>query len=402
MTFSSPTVIKTTVSGEAYEKWTTATNPSSAGQHRDTIYAEGRQYNGNCFASFELQWGQTFVGYCNSPPPPGGVKWTRVSGTGKLEWNRKGDTTCGQQAEPCYRYDGEFRMRIDRPSATLSLHADRWAVPKNTLVNFYATVTPDGFGGPPLGKLLTPFKVQRWEYRPDRVPRQGQTVADTAWRWVCVTPADVNPAKCPYSVDSSGTLRIQVDVQGERVVQSVHVRVFCVPTGDVRLDSLPVLDVIDSARRLGNFFNPNPALRREVSWTVDCDPGGECRMTFYVGTVCTSPTVPVGVPGMRRAEGHIHVLRPLGLSFGTPDSVPAAVCPGRGGRTTGWAFGNPAPSPDDDLVILTSPSRQTPHYMAEPDLLYRIPVAQQGWTNADLFINTDPFARVDPNGCSRY
>ena len=402
MSWSVPAVVKTTVSGEVYEKWTIATNPSAVGQVRDTIQAEGRYYNGNCFASFELQWGQSFVGYCNSPPPAGGVKWMRVSGSGKLTWNRKGDKTCGAAGVVCYRYDGRFTMRVERPAATLTLTQDRHVITKGTLVKFTATVTPDGFGGPPLGKIPTPFKILRWEYRPDRA-----NAADTAWRWVCSTTADLNPQKCDYPVDSTGTLRIRVEVQGQLVVQTARVRVICVTTGDRVLDSLPVLDAIDSALALGNGLNPNPSLRREVGWRVLCDPGGPCETRFYVGsTPCRTqlPSLSASDSARMVAEGHTHVTRSITDPAGY-DSLPSAVCPEEREPSPWLYFVEPTAEggwESHDALGLLNPARTWNHYISTPWRLYRYPPPAGFSTLMNFFLAIQPYERVDGLGCSRY
>jgi hypothetical protein len=178
-------------------------------------------------------------------------------------------------------------------------------VASNGAVTVIARVSPGTVGG------LTPqFAVTKWEWQPDGgAPLQGSQCAP-------VSTDLPNPKQCTIYPTASGRMTVYAKVNGVAVSLGVHIRVRCHPaTGDPKLDSLPLLDAIDSAWRLSRASSANQLLRREALWAVDCVPGGECRI--WVGdTSLSTPTqardtVPLPPsPWVRVATGHTHPFFP--------------------------------------------------------------------------------------------
>ena len=286
-------------------------------------------------------------------------------------------------------YSGRVRPRpnVEPVQATLTLRPSRYATQAFYLVSFHADRVPTGGGN-----YGIPLAIQQWLYTQD----DGVVVNPGC-------PAGSNPTAwdCSYGPQKSGTMTVTARVNGVPQTQSVHIRVICQPTGDPLFDSLPVLDAIAEAWKLGNATNLDPTQRRERPWSVDCSQGGICTYTVYPSgatTPCTAAILPLDPSGTRRAEGHTHGLRPVGLA--NPDSLPSSLCPPSPGQPySAFVWTTLGPSPSRHYQILADSRRKTPHIVAEPDYMWVVPV---GTNIGSLIVCTQPVPRRDGGSCSRY
>jgi hypothetical protein len=275
---------------------------------------------------------------------------------------------------PCFTHTGSHAVAVTPVSASLRLKASRYvtyfALPS---VTFTAEVSPTQVGGRDV-----PFSVQSWTW-----------VADTRSGNV---PTCGTAKICPFSPSSSGMMRVNAIVNGVIMNKSVHIRVLCKSTGDSLLDSLPILDAMDSAWKASKATGPMGD-RKERSWTVECTLLGECTWDVLIqpdDAPCHSTKPPIDPTGLRVAQGHIHPFNPNG--FPNAEWIPVGLCPQ---EVPGGGYLHPGPSWRDASLVAGSP---VPNYILDGQLIHALP------TNAplrEILLDPKKILRKDSNGCTR-
>jgi hypothetical protein len=185
-------------------------------------------------------------------------------------------------------------------------------------------------------------------------------------------------------------MRVDAIVNGAAQTKSAHIRVLCQSTADGLLDSLPILDAMDSAWKASNGSGPI-GTRLERQWTVECTSDGDCGfkvLTQPDDSLCGSTPPPPDATGTRRARGHTHPAIPEG--YYDTDVLPTGIC----GDPYPTEL-KPGPSKADAQNAVNS---SIPIYILDGKKIYAVPF---GTTFDDAYRHSRKIPRKDGNGCTR-
>ncbi len=206
-------------------------------------------------------------------------------------------------------------MRIPRPTATLAAN--------QTVID--ASVSPD----------TVRFTVN-WAQKTHRGLNIPVTVGN--WRWKADTAAQASNANCQYlpvantcriSIAASGTMSVDVRLNGKDTTLTERVEVVPCLTGNPILDKMDLRRYLDTIWTLSRVSGP-PAQRIERGFnTFDSTTTG--RLTIISDSVagdtpCRTLNSPSSIPfpGKLAVSGHTH-------PFSLGDTVPASCHPGQPG-----------------------------------------------------------------------
>ena len=299
--YTNTTLVKITVSGVTKEIWNSVPDginpPPSPGDINKTYNVYGSLISGGCYYGVKLTYNQV-----NNWPPPGcnntggssvdtTVSWyLSVRGGGSaLRTGRYSNPLWNGQ--PYYRYEGDLPISVEWVAAEAELTASKRSITASQSVTFTASVSPANAGGVPM-----PFSVVKWRWKPDNGPEQ----------YPC------GPfLQCSHAPTKSGTMFVDLLVNGVPETQSVHVDVYSCLTGDSLLDDPAVRQGVREVWGGSGAGGPD-SLRRERYGAVHCS-GSECVFQLYpfnpaTDDACGAEVVPEAQDG--EVLIHDHPFRP--------------------------------------------------------------------------------------------
>lgn len=387
-TYTSTTLVKITVSGLTQQIWNSPPSGMSpqpqSGDLNAAYNVRGAPFSGGCPYGLKLEYGG---GWYDMLPPPGcnsapassndtTVIWymTLSSGTNRMIRSGAPTYTNPETGLPMYRYSGTLNVAVDWIQADAKLSANKRAITANTQVTFTASVSPTSAGG-----VSVPFSVVKWRWQPDNGP--------------AVNPVTTcSGVTCLYSPAKSGTMFVDVMVNGVTDTKSIHITVFPCLIGDSLMDNPEIRRGIRESWDSSHTNAPDTQ-RLETGGMYSCT-NGICSSTTFPHNAslgqdaCTYHWDP-SLAGGGIVYWHTHPFMPMDPN----DPLPLApFCPRNNPRTLPPGHVRVAsrgPS-DSDYVAASG----FPHIVVDKENAYLIPGYPNN-TPANLF--TKP--RSGPNGC---
>jgi hypothetical protein len=340
--YTNNTLVHITVSGLVDQIWNSppsGMNPQpQAGDLNLNYNVRGAYFSGGCVYGMKIRYGNDWYDQippsgCNASPAPNTeevVSWYMVLVPGTVKAIRMGAPNYTNSATglPMFRYAGDYDVDIEWVQADAKVTASTRAITAGTQVTFTASVTPTQAGG-----VNVPFNIVRWRWKPD-------------------VGAEVNPAcpanpTCNYSPTKSGTMFVDVLVNGVSDTKSVDVDVFSCLTGDSIMDNPDVRKGLRDAWAGTGY--PGPAASRlERGGGLHCDANNVCTPLLYNYLPATDNACRyqfTSQAGGGRYYWHMHPFDPLNPNDACPHLLIVlsrargnlAITPGASTRRSGGA-----------------------------------------------------------------
>jgi hypothetical protein len=272
--YSTPTLVKITLSGLTHMYWNSPpsgmTPQPQPGDLNRNYNVRGAPVSGGCPYGVRIEYGSGWYDMlpppgCNSAPGPTTdetVEWYMSLPAGTANAARTGGGANNPvTGQPYYRFEGDLNVDVTWVQASADLTADQTSIMPNTSVNFTASVSPTQVSG-----IAVPFSVVRWRWEPD----SGTAVNPVA---TC------SGSTCAYTIAHSGTMFVDVMVNGVADSRSVHITVFPCLTGNPILDDPSVRKGLRDSWAATNSTGPANQ-RHEVGGALMCSNGVCNGITF--------------------------------------------------------------------------------------------------------------------------